>query len=183
MVLSIKHKIAIFIVGLSAFVLFLVAGLNSESFGPKAKPVVRTFPSVEIAQLDDRSLVDPLTLFSSDYQLVNVWASWCGICRSEHAYLNQLASEGIAIIGLNYRDQRSGANNYLGELGNPYQQTLFDPKGKLAIDLGVIGTPETYLVTGEGEIVYKHSGLMNERVWNKHFASYFEPARIGDNDA
>lgn len=174
MALSSKHKITIFIIGLAGFIGFLVAGLNSQQFGPDTKPVVRQFPVMSVELLNSELPVNSTQLFSNDYQLVNVWASWCGICRQEHEYLNQLQQQGVTIVGLNYRDKRSGAVNYLGQLGNPYSKIIYDPKGMLSLDLGVVGTPETYLVTREGNIVYKHFGLLNERAWNKHFARYFE---------
>jgi len=174
MALSSKHKISIFIVGLLGFIGFLLAGLNSQQFGPQSTPVVRAFPVMSVELLEEGGIRQSSELFDHDYQLVNVWASWCGICKQEHAYLNQLEESGIPIVGLNYRDQRSGALNYLGQLGNPYREVIFDPKGKLALDLGVVGTPETYLVTKQGEIVYKHLGVLNERVWTKHFLPYFE---------
>lgn len=173
MALSSKRKITLFAIGLMGFIGFLIAGLNSQTFGPKSTPVVRTFPAMTVELLDNDSPAQSVQLFNHDYQLVNVWASWCGVCKQEHTYLNQLEQSGVPIIGLNYRDRRSGAQNYLGHLGNPYTNIMFDPKGKLALDLGVVGTPETYLVTKQGEIVYKHLGVLNERVWNKHFARYF----------
>ncbi len=172
MALSTKHKISLFAFGLGAFVLFLVAGLQSDEFGPQTQPTVRHFPMLEVEQLSSNP-TSTASLFTERYQLVNVWASWCGICRSEHEFLHTLESRGVPIIGLNYRDTRFAANNYLGELGNPYQQTLFDPKGMLSIDLGVVGTPETYLVTHDGKIVYKHLGVLNEKVWQRYFAKYF----------
>ena len=174
MALSSKHKIGIFIVGLLGFIGFLIAGMNSQAFGPQSQPVVRQFPNMSIALLNQPDEQLSRDLLTSEYQLVNVWASWCGVCKKEHAYLNALDEQGIPIVGLNYRDQSSGAVNYLGQLGNPYSAIMFDPKGKLALDLGVVGTPETYLVTKHGEIVYKHLGVLNDRVWNKHFAAYFE---------
>lgn len=174
MALSSRHKITVFVIGLLGFIGFLIAGLSSKQFGPEAKSVVRQFPAMQVELLASRQLTDSLQLLSADYQLVNVWASWCGVCRQEHQYLNQLQQQGVPIVGLNYRDKRSGAVNYLGQLGNPYSTVMFDPKGKLSLDLGVIGTPETYLVTQDGQIVYKHSGVLSERSWNKHFARYFE---------
>ncbi|WP_394145353.1 DsbE family thiol:disulfide interchange protein [Vibrio atypicus] len=167
-------KVFIFVLLLTAFIGFLVAGLQSESFGPKSQPVVRQFPTVQMELLDGTSLSNARSLFTEDYQLINVWASWCGVCKAEHPFLNQLAKQGVPIIGINYRDQTSSAHNYLGHGGNPYQQVIIDPKGKLGIELGVVGTPETYVVTKAGEIVYKHFGMLNQAAWDKHLAKYFE---------
>lgn len=170
---SSKRKIGLFSALLLLFIGFLVAGLNNESFGPGSQPVVRQFPNLEVKLLADHTETQSQQLFTQDYQLVNVWASWCGVCKKEHAYLNQLEAQGIAIIGFNYRDRYSGAVNYLAQLGNPYRNVIYDPKGLLALELGVVGTPETYLVKQSGEIVYKHLGVLNERVWQKHFARFF----------
>ncbi len=79
---------------------------------------------------------------------------------------------------LNYRDTHSSAVSYLTQLGNPYSSVIYDPQGKLSIDLGVIGTPETYLVTKSGDIIYKYSGELNKPVWDKYFARYFEQERM-----
>lgn len=170
---SSKRKLSVFIFVLLGFIGFLVAGLNTDKFGPSSQPVVRVFPTMTIEPLMGNQPLVTSSLFDHEYQLVNVWASWCGVCRQEHTYLNQLEAQGVPIIGLNYRDQRSSAHNYLAQLGNPYRKVMYDPRGKLALDLGVVGTPETYLVTGTGEIVYKHLGVLNQKVWNKQFARFF----------
>ncbi|MEZ8054103.1 DsbE family thiol:disulfide interchange protein [Vibrio atlanticus] len=108
------------------------------------------------------------------YQLVNVWASWCGICKTEHAFLLELKKKDIPIVGLNYRDNPGAALNVLSNDGNPYSTVISDPQGKLALELGAIGTPETYLVDAEGQIVKKLLGVINESVWRKELAHYFK---------
>ncbi|WP_038177112.1 DsbE family thiol:disulfide interchange protein [Vibrio pacinii] len=175
MLQSSKFKITLFVIGLLCFVVILVVSLKTQQMGPQSQLVVRQFPitSVELLEPDNASHQSSDELFTQQYQLVNVWASWCGICRQEHAYLNLLAEQQVTIIGLNYRDTRSAALNYIANLGSPYQHIVFDPKGKLALDLGVVGTPETYLVNQAGEIIYKHLGALDGRVWQQHFAAYF----------
>tara|TARA_Y100001956_G_scaffold71682_1_gene76583 strand:+ start:8092 stop:8625 length:534 start_codon:yes stop_codon:yes gene_type:complete len=172
-----NRKVFLFIFLLAGFIGFLVAGLQSDEFGPSSQPIVRQFPSLPVSVFATDTLVQSDTLFIHDYQLVNVWASWCGVCKAEHSFLNQLASMGVPLIGLNYRDQKSSAQNYLAAKGNPYQQVMFDPKGALGIDLGIVGTPETYVVNRQGEIVYKHFGLLNQTAWKTHMAHYFESDR------
>ena len=90
----------------------------------------------------------PLTesLFIGRVSLLNVWATWCPTCYAEHQYLNELSSDGVKIIGLNYKDQRDKAVQWLTELGNPYLISLFDGDGMLGLDLGVYGAPETYII-------------------------------------
>lgn len=98
--------------------------------------------------------------------LLNVWATWCPTCRAEHQYLNTLATKGVRVVGLNYKDDRQKAINWLNTLGNPYALSLYDGDGMLGLDLGVYGAPETFLIDGHGIIRYRHAGDLNDRVWN-----------------
>lgn len=91
--------------------------------------------------------------------LVNVWASWCVPCREEHPILMQLAKEGrITLVGINYKDAPENARRFLGQYGLPYHAVGVDPKGRAAIDWGVYGVPETFLVGRDGTIVHKFVG-------------------------
>ncbi|NKB19864.1 MAG: DsbE family thiol:disulfide interchange protein [Alphaproteobacteria bacterium] len=90
--------------------------------------------------------------------LVNVWASWCPPCRVEHPRIMQLAREGIPIYGINYKDKPNDAKGFLAELGNPYKAIGADRTGKIAIDWGVYGYPETFVVDAKGHIRYRHVG-------------------------
>lgn len=102
--------------------------------------------------------------------LVNVWATWCVTCRYEHPYLLQLQREGIRIYGINYKDENSAAIKWLDRLGNPYLANIIDSEGRLGLDLGVYGAPETYIIDAQGKIAYRHAGELNERVWRKKIA-------------
>lgn len=98
--------------------------------------------------------------------LLNVWGTWCPSCRAEHPYLMDIAEqEGVPIIGVDYKDERQEALKWLDRLGNPYVKSVFDEKGKLGIDLGVFGAPETYLIDHRGVIRYKHIGVVDDNVW------------------
>ncbi|MCG9679510.1 DsbE family thiol:disulfide interchange protein [Vibrio sp. Isolate24] len=171
--LSKKHKYLLLFTLLVGFMALLGSALSEDS-NRESYAVVRGFPEQKVERLMGGEPAETKALFQSEYQLVNVWASWCSICRSEHAFLNQLSQQGITIIGLNYRDQKNAAEQYLRQLGNPYRSVIYDPKGVLSIDLGVVGTPETYLVNRAGEIVYKHSGLLSTSSWQRKFAHFFE---------
>lgn len=98
--------------------------------------------------------------------IVNVWASWCGPCRLEHPLLVDLAKdESIRMVGINYKDQAENARRFLGALGNPYAAVGVDANGRAAIDWGVYGVPETYIVGPDGAIRHKHIGpLMPEHM-------------------
>lgn len=98
-------------------------------------------------------------LYEGRISLVNVWASWCAPCRQEHPLLVELGKdERLRIIGLNYKDKNANALRFLGQLGNPYDAVGVDPKGRAAIEWGVYGVPETFVVNGDGVIVHKHVG-------------------------
>ncbi|MGF1474780.1 MAG: DsbE family thiol:disulfide interchange protein [Geminicoccaceae bacterium] len=90
--------------------------------------------------------------------LVNVFASWCAPCRVEHPLLGRLASEGVPIYGINYKDEPEAARAWLEELGNPFEAIGADAEGRVAIDFGVYGVPETFVVDRDGRIRYRHAG-------------------------
>lgn len=95
--------------------------------------------------------------------LVNVWASWCFACRQEHEVVKNLARSGVRIIGLNYKDESADAKNWLARLGNPYQVVAVDYDGRIAIDWGVYGAPETFLIDKEGIIRHKVIGPLSDQ--------------------
>ncbi len=97
-------------------------------------------------------------LKSGEVALLNVFASWCAPCRIEHPFLSTLAAEGIPLYGLNYKDNPKDVAAFLRELGDPYAKIGNDDKGRVGIDFGVYGVPETYVISGDGRIVYKHVG-------------------------
>ena len=98
--------------------------------------------------------------------LVNVWATWCPTCRAEHEELNRLRrEEGLKIIGINYKDEPRKARRWLAELGDPYSFNIQDPDGRIGVELGVYGAPESFLLDAEGIIRYKHVGDVNVRIW------------------
>ncbi len=114
------------------------------------------------------------TLFQGEPMLLNVWATWCPTCYAEHQYLNSLASQGVKIIGLNYKDDRNKAIKWLQDLGNPYQTTLYDGNGMLGLDLGVYGAPETFLIDANGHIRYRHVGDVNDSNWQQTLQPLFQ---------
>ena len=127
----------------------------------RGKPVpAYTLPSLDGEQLTEASL--PGTAY-----LLNVWATWCISCKAEHPYLNQLHKSGIPIVGLNYKDDVAKARIWLERLGDPYQQHIVDVDGTLALDLGVSGAPETFVVDQSGRIRLRIEGPLNERRWRK----------------
>ena len=103
--------------------------------------------------------------------MLNVWASWCVACRQEHPYLNELNSrKAVTIIGLNYKDKREDAMQWLNGLGNPYELSIADHDGRFGIDLGVYGVPETFIIDKQGVIRYKQIGPITPEVWEQKLA-------------
>ncbi len=137
------------------------------------------FPAFQLTDLEKPELTRDQSALQGEPMLVNVWATWCPACRAEHAYLVHLAEQkNVAIIGLNYKDQRQAANEWLVKLGDPYRFSIFDQEGRLGLDLGVYGAPETYVVDADGIIRYRHVGVVNEKVWQEKLSPWF-PAISG----
>lgn len=102
--------------------------------------------------------------------LLNVWASWCVSCRSEHPVLNQLAAKKrVVIIGLNYKDEAQDAKQWLAQLGNPYNVSVMDAEGRVGIDYGVYGVPETFVIDKKGLIRFKFTGPVTAKDVEKTF--------------
>ncbi|MEN5275534.1 DsbE family thiol:disulfide interchange protein [Brucella sp. TWI432] len=151
-------------VGLAAiFAVQLLSGkdnttIPSALIGRQAPPT--NLPPVE-GLLRDGAPVPGLNSedFKGKLTLVNVWGSWCVPCRQEHPLLMEIAKDKrIRVVGLNYKDQPENARRFLGDLGNPFAAVGADRAGRSAIEWGVYGVPETFLVDADGKIVYKHVG-------------------------
>jgi cytochrome c biogenesis protein CcmG/thiol:disulfide interchange protein DsbE len=143
----------------AALVLLLGVGL---SLNPREVPsplIGKPAPVFQLPQLHqpDKSLSS--TELQGKVWVLNVWASWCVACREEHPVLADLARSGIApVYGLNYKDQRDNAVAWLKRYGDPYQASMFDADGRVGIDYGVYGVPETYVIDRQGVIRYKRIG-------------------------
>ena len=100
--------------------------------------------------------------------LVNFFATWCKPCRDEHVYIERFSNEkGIKVIGINYKDNSKKTTKWLKKLGNPYSNVLIDKNGKIAIDWGVYGIPETFIVNSSGIIKYRHVGPITDKIYKK----------------
>lgn len=105
--------------------------------------------------------------FMGHVSLLNVWASWCAACQEEQAMLVMIGEQyHVPIYGINYKDKPEDAKNWLSQYGNPYKVIGVDKDGDAAIDLGVYGTPETFVISPEGKIVYRHIGIIDQAVWD-----------------
>ena len=169
-------RIALFIplVVFAILTLFLLKGLDRDPTELPSALVGEAFPNFVLPSLaDDQKFLSERDL-GSRVVLVNVWATWCFACRIEHPMLNQLATEGVAIIGLNYKDQNQQARQWLEQKGNPYVFNIVDSEGILGFDLGVTGAPETYLVDAQGIIRYRRVGVVDQRVWDDEISGLYQ---------
>ena len=151
---------------------FLYRGLSLD---PKLVPsplVGKPMPSFTLTRLEDPDATISDTDIKGKVSLLNIWATWCVSCRAEHATLVELAKTGkVDIYGLNYKDERAAAQQWLRQLGNPYVANAFDDTGRVGIDWGVYGAPETFLVDPEGTVIYKHLGPLDPDVWQREFVA------------
>ena len=145
----------------AVFYMQLVSGRDA-SYVPSAL-IGQPAPQIELPALEGTGMpgIDPED-FLGQVSVVNVWGSWCVPCREEHPFLMQLADdERIRIVGLNYKDRPENARRFLGDLGNPYDAIGVD-NGRGAIEWGVYGVPETFVVGADGTIRYKHVGPFSQ---------------------
>jgi cytochrome c biogenesis protein CcmG/thiol:disulfide interchange protein DsbE len=138
---------------------FLAVGLNLNPRDIPSPLIDKPAPAFSAPKLGVPSETLSQTDLKGKVWLFNVWASWCVSCRSEHPILNQLAQQKAAVIvGLNYKDEPDAAKNWLTQLGNPYDVSIMDQDGRIGIDWGVYGVPETFVIDKKGVIRYKHTG-------------------------
>ncbi len=149
--------------------LFFWRGLSLEPQHLPSAQLGKPLPPFRVPSIGDEQIVFSPSSLLGQVALLNVWASWCAACTDEQLFLLQLAQEGTAIYGLNYKDNRTDARKWLTEWGNPYRLVGEDVTGKVAIDLGVYGAPETFLIDKTGVIRYRHAGVLNETIWQQEF--------------
>lgn len=151
-------------------VVFLAIGLGRNPHEVPSPLINKAAPTFRLPQLKD-----PTKTFSAEDMrgkvwVLNVWASWCISCRDEHPLLLEYARSGaVPIYGLNYKDKAEDAISWLEELGDPYVLSAADLDGRVAIDYGVYGAPETYLIDQNGTIRHKHIGPVTRNVWSEKF--------------
>ena len=153
--------------------IFLFKGLYSDPRKLDSALVGKPVPEFVLQDIYDADKQHDASIFHGKKMLLNVWATWCPTCYAEHTFLNQLAGEGVYIVGMNYKDQRKKAIRWLADLKDPYQISLFDGDGMLGMDLGVYGAPETYFIDSNGIIQYRHVGDLNERIWHDQLKALF----------
>ena len=157
-----------FALPLTLFALLIVllgVGLSRDPRHVPSPLIGKPAPDFELNSLATPTRTMTISDLRGDVFVLNVWASWCVACRTEHPLLLELAqSRDINLIGLNYKDQRDDALEWLRQHGDPYRLSLHDPDGGLGLDLGVYGVPETFVIDAEGVIRFKHIGPLSSDV-------------------
>jgi cytochrome c biogenesis protein CcmG/thiol:disulfide interchange protein DsbE len=160
-----------FLIPLLLFVVlvgFLAVGLNRDPHEVPSPLINKPAPAFEIAQLEQSNKTFSPASMKGQVWILNVWASWCVACREEHPVLVELAKSQVApVIGLDYKDKREDALAMLARQGNPYVLSAYDANGRVGIDYGVYGVPETYVIDRAGVIRFKHIGPITSQILNQ----------------
>jgi len=157
-----------FLIPLFAFValaIVLAVGLKRDPREVPSPLIDKPAPKFALARLDDAAKTVSLDDLKGKVFILNVWASWCVACREEHPILLDFARKRVVpVYGLNYKDTRPDASAWLARFGNPYDASFFDEDGRVGLDFGVYGVPETFVVDGNGVIRMKHIGPITPEV-------------------
>lgn len=167
------------VIGFFALAILLWRGLYLDTKVLPSMLIDKPMPEFSMVTVDGKSVSNedlPDQIF-----LLNVWGSYCLPCLVEHPTFMRLAEEGdIPVVGINYRDRKDLAANWLDDNGNPFEFSLLDESGRFGIDLGVYGAPETYLVDANGVIRYRHVSVLDENVWQENFLPAIEELKTGN---
>lgn len=169
-----RLKLFIPLIVFIAFVPILLMNIGNDPSRLPSVLIGKPLPEFSLTTVEDAErTVTKADLVQGKPFLLNVWATWCAACRIEHPYLVELAKQGVLIYGLDYRDERPGAQKWIAQYQDPYAANLFDPEGQLVLNLGVYGAPETFVVDANGIIQYRHVGVVDERVWKGTLAPIY----------
>ena len=157
----------------ASLIIVLFSFLSEKDDQLETALIDSSFPDFNLGSLSDESRLLTKRDIIKLPALINVWATWCIACRVEHPFLMKLKEESrLTIYGLNYKDNKLKALDLLERDGNPFEFSIYDFEGRLAIDLGVYGAPETFFIDKNGLIRERHVGVIDERVWEEKFSKY-----------
>jgi cytochrome c biogenesis protein CcmG, thiol:disulfide interchange protein DsbE len=163
-----KARFLIPFVAFVALVVLLGSGLKLDPREVPSPLVGKLAPAFSLPQLDRPEAKVSQQDMLGKVWLLNVWASWCVSCRDEHPVLLEFAKTGVVpVVGLNYKDQRSEGLRWLSQFGNPYKVSAFDSDGRVGIDYGVYGVPETFVIDKRGFVRYKQIGALTPEAIQK----------------
>ena len=164
-----------FMLPLGAFALLLVVLIVGLRHAPEKSIIPSPLMGKNAPQFSLRNLFDGQDQVNTPalrghWTLVNVWGTWCGECRAEHEALLQIKREGqVPIVGIDWKDSDEEAQAWLAQLGNPYERVGTDHDGRVAIDWGVYGAPESFLISPDGKVVEKEVGAITPQIWQQKF--------------
>ncbi|QFT59460.1 Thiol:disulfide interchange protein CycY precursor [Sulfitobacter sp. THAF37] len=162
----------------AGFVALAAVGMfRDDPEGLPSTLVGQAAPGVPEAPLDGFPPATAEMLASGEVTLVNFWASWCPPCRAEHPKLLEMAEGGMPIIGINFKDQKGTARKYLEDDENPFVGVGFDPQGRTAIDWGVTAPPETFILDGDGTVLFRFAGPLVGSDYEQRFLPALNAAR------
>jgi len=163
-----KNKLNLFIIItflIFCFIIFYKGLNNSNTYSPKVsdKKKISIF---EAKDFNSNVYLNSEKIFDKNiFYIVNIWASWCVPCRTEHPLLMELSkNQSVKLIGLNYKDNQINAKNFINKFGNPYSQILIDNDGTLSIELGAYGVPETFIINKNKKIIKRFIGPINKKI-------------------
>lgn len=161
----------------AAFVILAAVGMYRED--PEGLPsmlVGKQAPAMPQDALPDYPAATDDMLRDGEISVVNFWASWCPPCRAEHPKLLEMQADGLNIIGVNFKDTEGNATRYLEDEKNPFAGVGFDPQGRVAIDWGVTAPPETFIVDGDGTVLFRFAGPLVGSDYEQRFLPALEDA-------
>jgi len=160
-----KNKLLPFLIVFIFIIVFIIfyKGLKGTNIYTPESKIDFDVPLSVVELFDTSKTVDTVEIFQLDkFYLLNIWSSWCVPCRKEHPILMELKNnDKLKVIGMNYKDSKENAKNFLNELGNPYDKIIFDSKGTNAIEWGAYGVPESFLINNN-KIIKKYIGPLNK---------------------
>ena len=161
-------KIPVIIFSLILLIFFYLLIIDRNPNEIPSNLLNKKIPNFQTVSLLKKEKFISANEFGNEIILVNFFATWCKPCRDEHKYIKLFSDEkGLRIIGINYKDSPEKAKKWLKKLGNPYSNIPLDKNGKIAIDWGVYGIPETFIVNSKGIIRYRHVGQINSKAYKK----------------
>lgn len=162
----------------AAFVALAAFGMMRDS--PNGLPstfIGKPAPGITDVALGDFPSITAADLVDGEISIINFWASWCPPCRAEHPRLLAFQAEGLKVLGVNFKDKESDALSYLADEENPFRLLASDPKGRMAIDWGVSAPPETFIVSGDGTVLFRFVGPLVGSAYEQLFLPALEAAR------
>lgn len=173
-------RIALYAIPLLLFIGLAVLLGSRLGDDPSELPSARIgqpMPDFQLASLTEPARTLTAADLKGQVALLNVWATWCVSCQIEHPVFMQLKAAGIPVYGVNYKDDREAAIQYLAQRGDPFLFSVMDDRGDLGLDLGVYGAPETYLLDKEGNIHYRFVGILDQENWEKELKPRYDALR------